>query len=210
MKPQNTSHAVMSQRERGTSTDLDFFPTPPWATRALCECLLGLGQELVRMDCLEPACGKGDMAEPLKEYFGQVVASDIHDYGYGGIIDYLNTSISTRLYNWIITNPPFNLAEKFAHKAINGSSNGVALLVRTQFIESTGRYSRLFKGNPPSDVFQFTERVPIHKGKLTKTGTTATSYCWIVWRQECVGQRTNLHWIPPCRKRLERDEDYND
>ena len=32
---QNTSHAVMSQRSEPLGS-LDFFPTPPWATRALC------------------------------------------------------------------------------------------------------------------------------------------------------------------------------
>jgi len=33
---QNTSHAVMAQRVEPHDS-LDFFPTPPWATRALCE-----------------------------------------------------------------------------------------------------------------------------------------------------------------------------
>ena len=33
---QNTSHAVMNQR-REARDSLDDFPTPPWATRALCE-----------------------------------------------------------------------------------------------------------------------------------------------------------------------------
>ena len=35
---QNTSTAVMQRRVAGTD-HLDFYPTPPWATRALCEWL---------------------------------------------------------------------------------------------------------------------------------------------------------------------------
>ena len=44
---QNRSHAVMQQRHEAHDS-LDDFPTPPWATRALMECVLGcnLGQEI--------------------------------------------------------------------------------------------------------------------------------------------------------------------
>lgn len=39
---QNRSTAVMQQRLRDDVPDpLDYFPTPPWATRALCEWLAG-------------------------------------------------------------------------------------------------------------------------------------------------------------------------
>ncbi|HKH28695.1 MAG TPA: hypothetical protein VKA61_10220 [Sphingomicrobium sp.] len=43
----------------------DDFPTPPWATRALFEHVLGDVVPLRRMSCLEPACGAGHMAEVL-------------------------------------------------------------------------------------------------------------------------------------------------
>jgi hypothetical protein len=44
------------------------------------------------------------------------------------------------------------------------------------------------------------------KGRLTATGSTATSYCWLVWINGVT--TTKLVWIPPCRKMLERAEDY--
>ena len=40
---------------------------------------------------MEPACGRGFMAEVLKEYFLKVDASDIHDYGYGEVKNFLAT-----------------------------------------------------------------------------------------------------------------------
>ena len=39
---QNRSSAVMAQRKEPPDS-LDFFPTPPWATRALCERLASEG-----------------------------------------------------------------------------------------------------------------------------------------------------------------------
>ncbi len=42
---QNRSSAVMQQRSEPPDS-LDDFPTPPWATRAICEFLKGLGFEL--------------------------------------------------------------------------------------------------------------------------------------------------------------------
>ena len=138
MSPQNTSHAVMAQRHEPHDS-LDDFPTPPWATRALCEQLnLRDHQEWTAW---EPACGRGDMARPLREYFKEVAASDIFDYGYGTVDDFLFPRRTIRYdVDWIITNPPFRLAEQFALTALEDARTGVALLVRTQFLESSGRF----------------------------------------------------------------------
>lgn len=119
---QNTSHAVMAQRVEAHDS-LDHFPTPPWATRALCEHVIELRGRTV----WEPACGEGYMAKPLKEY--------------------------------------------------------------------------------AASMAQFVERVPMVKGRLDQGASTATSYCWLVWRRHSCTP-TMLQWIPPCRAKLERAEDY--
>jgi hypothetical protein len=46
------------------------------------------------------------------------------------------------------------------------------------------------------------------KGRLERDASTATSYCWLVWRARSSALSTRFHWIAPCRKRLERDADY--
>ena len=46
---QNTSHAVMAQRHESLDS-LDDFPTPPWATRALLEHVIG-DEEYESMGC---------------------------------------------------------------------------------------------------------------------------------------------------------------
>ncbi len=213
---QNTSHAVMAQRIEAHDS-LDDFPTQPWATRALVEHVIwpnmsGFGPDAILRSytAWEPACNRGHMAGPLREYFGDVIATDIHDYGYAGherTVDFLFPgSEPEERPEWIITNPPFRLAEQFLERAFAIATEGVAVIVRTSFLESVGRYQNIFSKNPPSIIAQFTERVPMVKGRLTATGSTATAYCWLVWMMGEEGSR--FVWIPPCRKRLEREGDY--
>lgn len=207
---QNTSHAVMAQRAE-PSDSLDFFPTPLWATRALCDFLRGRGCVLENQSAWEPACGQGHMSRALSEYFESVHSTDAHDYGAGQIRDFLFPG-DEPTFDWIITNPPFRLAEQFAHTMIDRARWGCAILVRTAFLEGVGRYSSLFSKRKPSDILQFTERVPMHKGRVVEKGSTATAYCWIVWRCQPYKPGPSggpvMGWIPPCRRRLERPGDY--
>lgn len=203
---QNTSHAVMSQRvEPGDSPD--DFPTPPWATRALIEHVIG-PRNLGQLSCLEPACGAGHMAKVLKEYFREVRCADAHDYGYALVRDYLAYPYETNAVDWVITNPPFRLAEEFVQRSFDVARHGVAMLVRTVFLESVGRYNRLFKNDPPTQFAQFVERVPMVKGRLDAKATTATGYAWLVW-EHGVREPSKVVWIPPCRRGLERPHDYD-
>ena len=193
------------QRRVEAHDSLDDFPTPPWATRALCE-RLSAEHDVSTMTCREPAANRGHMARPLAEYFASVEASDVHDYGAGyPVDDYLFGPLPAPV-DWTITNPPFRLAEQFIERAIDTSRVGVAMIVRAAFLESVGRYERLFSVRPPSLVMQFTERVVMHKGKLSADGSTATAYAWMLWIAGAEG--TRLEWIAPCRKRLERAADY--
>lgn len=195
----------MSQRFESLDS-LDDFPTPRWATRALAEHVLDTTQ-LSKASCWEPTCGRGFMAATLSEYFGSVRASDIHPYGYGEVSNFLSRMPAEKEVDWLITNPPFRLAEEFARQAIARAAAGSAMLVRTGFIEGAGRFRRLFSHHPPAIVAQFVERVPILRGRVDPTASTATGYCWLVWKPQR-DPGTKLVWIPPCRKNLERPGDY--
>ena len=226
MNAQNKTHAVMSQRHEDNDS-LDYFPTPPWATRALFQEVLKRPehkQELFFEDksnvtCLEPACGGGHMVKVLEEYFDNVTSCDIADYGQDHIADFLSKDVKDK-YDFIITNPPFNLAEEFVTKAIPLARKCVAIFARTQFMESVGRYERLFKPNPPKIIAQFSERVPIVKGRLSATASTATSYAWFIWcgtAKESTEHNyftstapTKLFWIPPSRRIYEKSGDYEE
>jgi hypothetical protein len=203
---QNTSHAVMAQRAE-LKNSLDDFPTPPWASRALIEHVVTSKASLAEMTCLEPACGRGHMAVALADYFKEITAYDVFDYGFGRVTDFLKVKQPDQSFDWVITNPPFRLGEEFIVRAMKIARRGVAMLTRTVFIESVGRYERLFKINPPSRFAQFTERVPMVKGRIDKKASTATGYAWLVWEKDRLGS-SEMFWIPPCRKTLEREGDY--
>jgi hypothetical protein len=196
----------MAQRVEAHAS-LDYFPTPPWATRAICEHIPIVGHL-----AWDPCCGEGHMVRPLQEYALAVAASDVHDYGWGHTVhDFLQQYLPDGIgaTEWIVMNFPFRLGDQFIRRALEIATHGVAALARTQFLESRERF-KLFTDHPPAAIAQFVERVPMVKGRLDKTASTATSYCWILWaKREDVWQTdTKFKWIPPCRKRLERDNDY--
>ena len=199
----NVSTAVM-QRRVEPHDSLDDFPTPPWATRALCQ---WIGPRTITASVREPTANRGYMAAVLDEFFYEVEASDIFDYGAGfAVRDYLFGPVDDT--HWTIFNPPFRLALQFILRALETSQLGVAAIVRTSFLEGVGRYHDLFSASPPTDILQFTERVVMHKGRLSAKGSTATSYCWLVWDKARPACAPRFHWIPPCRRALEAPGDY--
>lgn len=208
------STAVMARRVEPTDS-LDFFPTPPWATRALCVHVLprfepiDTNTGLFPMMAADPACGEGHMALALREYFPTVTATDIFGYGFGGIADFLHPDERFAPRDWIITNPPFNLGPEFVLRALALARRGVAMLVRTAFLEGEGRYDELYRSNPPHMIAQFIERVPMHRGRWVINGKTATSYCWLVWHK--VAPRPAdppFTWIPKSRQLLTKPDDW--
>lgn len=201
---QNRTPAVMQQRAEAHDS-LDDFPTPPWATRAVCEWLKANGRILAGDICREPAANRGFMVRPLREFFTVVEASDVHDYGAGfPVADYL-FGPNPAPVDWTICNPPFRLAQQFIERAIQTSRAGVAMIVRSAFTEGRGRYEGLFSVRPPAFVLQHVERVPMVKGRYDPAARSATAYCWLIWMP---GERdTRFRWLPSCRARLERPED---
>lgn len=203
----NGARAIMGSRLEPADS-LDFFPTPPWATRALIEHVFpSLDLGAMGLSAWEPACGEGHMAEPLREYFSTVIATDIHDYDYGDQADFLDNGEPYASVDWIITNPPFGEAgEAFVLKALDLAKVGVAMFMRVQWLDTIGRYERIFRDIPPTLIAFFAERVPLCKGHWDPMGSTATAYMWLVWVE---GQAPRApFWIPPgCREALTKPDD---
>lgn len=208
--------AVMAGRVEAPD-GLDFFPTPPWAVRAFCEFALRLQRDAKGGSVWEPACGMGHMAVPLAEYFTEVHASDVYPYGFGEVGDFLDMSLGTywspmKPVDWIITNPPFNAAKEFLLRAIDCRPKcGIALLLRTAWLESEDRWLDIFRtALAPSSVFVSADRIVMNKGVYVPKGRSATSYSWFVWTMPLRGEfrRPDLDWIPfGARHRFYRIED---
>lgn len=206
----NGSRAIMGSRQEAADS-LDFFPTPPWATRALFEHVLAHLERKGHckwQTAWEPACGEGHIAEVMGEYFKAVFATDIHDYGYGHVrdCDFLKVGPQTNTPDWIVTNPPFNTGEAFVLKALGLAGTGVAMFMRVQWLETAGRYENVFRDTPPTLIAFFAERVPLCKGRWNPEGNTASAYMWLVWIKGAEPRAP--FWIPPGqREALTKSDD---
>jgi len=197
--------SVMARRKEPPSS-LDYFPTPPWATRAGAEVILSL-DPTARQAC-EPACGEGHMAAVLHESFPSVHAFDVFPYGYGEQRDFLDEAAwQDSTFEWVISNPPFKIAEQFVTLSLERSTRGVAMLLRSAFAEGGDRYRQLFKDHPPAVIAQYVERVAMVAGRWDPKASSATAYAWFIWVKGTVGS-TEFRWIPPGTKsRLTRPDD---
>lgn len=238
MTGQNTSAAVMAQRNPALD-NLDDFPTPPWGTRAIIQQL----RHIINPDqiVLEPCANRGHMVAPLLEHFRFVPAFDCHDYAPDlPIYDPFRRNMHRKVPNngvrfpvrdfligdhkqvdWVFMNPPFVLAEEFIAKALQIARIGVAVFVRTSFLEGQDRYRTLFSTTPPTRIYQFAERISLMQGTLyhpykkqfnpvtgKEIASTATAYCWLIWIKGDSPQP--FRWIPPCRQEMEKPDDYPD
>ncbi|NDV87059.1 SAM-dependent methyltransferase [Aurantimonas aggregata] len=210
MMPALKGARAIARRRVEPPGGLDYFPTPPWATRAFLRHGLGMrGRN--RMTVHEPACGEGHMAAVLEETFGAVVATDVFPYGYGGCRDFLDEMFETPIAaGWIITNPPFNKALEFTRLSLERARQGVAMLVRPTFLHGKGRFAGLYRDTPPTQIAYYVERVPMHRGRWEPDGDTLTDYCWLIWRKDDGGALARPRaplWIPPSRKAMTRKDD---
>ena len=182
---------MVSNRRIVAAEGPDFYPTPPWGTRALLRYVTFDGP------ILEPCCGDGAMAEILKETGRLITASDIVDRGFGTIQDFLD--VRGPVAN-IVTNPPFNIAESLLAHALTLASQKVCFLLRTAFLESRRRYIEFYKPVPPSKLLIFTERLSMYpRGHDVNVGGT-TSYAWFIWDKHDNSGTTKVEWIAPGMK----------
>ena len=211
----NGARSLMGSRQEPDDS-LDYFPTPPFATRALLDHVLPKLGVMEIKSAWEPACGEGHITGVLQEYGVQVYSTDIFDYNteyQDRLCDFLNPDDYARHvkpdhYDWIITNPPFgDNAIKFVLRGLDMARIGVAMFFRSQWaVEGKERYEKLFCDRPPTLCAFFVERVNLRKGYWDPNGGTATAYCWLVWIKG--EQPSPPFWIPPgCRKMLTRDDD---
>lgn len=166
----------------------DFYPTPKWCTEALC------AVEKFEGTIWEPACGKGDMVfELLKRTGCDIKSSDLNDHGLPTIgIDFLTSSQTCPN---IVTNPPYNLAEAFVHKALELAQRKVCLLLRLAFLEGSGRAERIFADNPPARIWVFSERITFYPDGIQTAGSGTTAYAWFVWDKQATGPKPVVGWL---------------
>lgn len=178
---------IPTTKRRVDMEGADFYPTPAWATHALCL------HEGFAGNIWEPACGDGAMAEVLRGYGHDVYASDLYDRGYGATgIDFLK---SERRAANIVTNPPYNSAGEFVKACISKSTLKFALLLRLAFLEGVERQKTIFNETPPSRIWIFSERITFYPKNAEVKGGGTTAYAWFVWDRAKWGT-AEIKWLP--------------
>lgn len=192
----------------------DYFPTPPYATRALFRYLLPAFEERKVAEAYtiwDPACGGGHMSEVFKEYgFSQRISTDIEDYGYGGLDEKVSFQQAVKKHraDLIITNPPYGAMAAFVDHGLNASGIGLALLTRIQFLEGQVRHRDIFSVRPPTMVGVFADRIPFKMNKVVPKAPKMFTHCWVVWLHGA--EPRPLQWIPPeAQSLLEKEGDYD-
>ena len=134
----------------------------------------------------EPACGDGH----ISRFFPGIMCSDIrHDHiaGEGGV-DFL---LERHQVDFIVTNPPYSLAQQFVEHALE-CADKIAMLLRIQFLESKSR-GLLFKKNPPARIHVFSDRVNCDPSSASGRGGMMC-FAWFIWDKQYQGP-TVLDWI---------------
>ena len=136
------------------------------------------------------------MVKPLRAAGYNVIASDLIDYGLENCssgVDYLTAPLPWGV-SGVVTNPPFSLALTFAEKAL-GEVPYLALLLRTNFLESTGRLP-FFNRHPPARIWISSRRLPMmHRhGWQGPRAPSNTCFAWFIWDAQSV-QRSEIGWF---------------
>lgn len=200
---------------RDPRAKLQYFPTPPWATRAF---LAAAGIDLRGKRVWEPFCGAGHMSAVFEEGGAEVHSSDIWPHGYGEVGSFVGGDVAgdiarspwSERCDWVISNPAFTLMVEAFERGLEVADN-VALLCRLQWLETPERWA-LF-GRHRFEVWVHSDRVPMTEFAWDPSASTATCYAWFVLRADRPAQtpgRSDFdgHFVPPgAQARYTRSDD---
>lgn len=154
--------------------DGDFFPTPLDVAYVLLdnEPILKGGP----LTIWEPHCGEGHLANAIRAFGHNVIATDIKDRGYadGSVADFFEAS-QPESVDGIIMNPPFNNITAHIKRALGFSHSFLIALTPAEFW-ARKKHLDLFAKHPPSRVY------PV-AWKPDFTGGGSGIFCvqWCVW-----------------------------
>jgi hypothetical protein len=201
--------AMIQSQKTWVRKPADFYPTPYNVTIALLDFLEIEPGSLI----WEPGAADGDMVFPMRACELEVFASDIREtrfleYDHNAMIfNFLSISAVRHpgeKLQWIITNPPFALAEEFIRVALEICPN-VAMLVRSQYWHAATRL-KFFQDNKPSYVLPLTWRPAFEEAERGKSPLMDVT--WMVWNGK--NRKQDPAFVPLARPTLKRMQEINE
>jgi hypothetical protein len=170
-----------SQVDRGQRNKNDNYQTPYKLTEALFE------NEYFskKKEVLEPACGDGAIVKILNEKFRYInIFAGDKKTGF----DFLEMC-EAKIFDYIITNPPFTLANQFILKAKKICKIKFAFLMKLNYLQGQWRYENIFSIKdkfPLVRIYIFT-RMPTLKDTIREDGKYETgmqAMAWYIWEKQ--------------------------
>lgn len=169
----------MSSTNRGTIREVnDHYDTPEYTTQSL------LDVHNIKYPVLEPCAGNLAIANMLTE--GLVYTNDINELSPAKRnVDYMDkTGFRFFGYETIITNPPFNIAQKIIERALGDVIEGgeVIMLLRLNFMGAQKR-KRFWQDAPLKHVYVLSKRPCFINGK-----SDSVEYAWFIFERGYTGK----------------------
>jgi len=169
----------------------DFYATPEESTKAL------LAVEEIIYPVLEPASGQGHIVKCL-DTTQPIYSTDLVFRGFGkGGVDFLTEEYADT-FATVITNPPFNLFQEFAEKALRIATKKVIMFGKLQALEGQKR-ATFMENSPLKTVYVFKARQnPLRNGSPVdekgKPWASTMAFAWYVWEKGYQGSPI-IKWI---------------
>lgn len=176
------NHSAQSGRHTLAERGADLYETPACATIALTRA------ELLPLCVWEPAAGRGAIVNVLRGRGHRVVASDAIDYGnLDFVADFLTVTKVPAGCGCILTNPPFQIVNRFIAHALDLSPR-VIVLARLALLESVAR-TEILEYRNLARIHIFRNRLPfMHRDSWAGPRvSSAISFAWFCWDRDYHG-----------------------
>lgn len=171
---------------------VDDYPTPDGFTQALLD-YLDLDTSAT---VLEPSAGSGHLVQSLRKAGFENV--EFRDLVFGGQDFMEGEPPAEPTHDWVITNPPYKLAEPFVYRSLAHARIGVAFLLNSGFLESVGRAQGLFRDFPPAYILLNSRKMKLNGERDGRSSIFA--HVWVVWAPLLYwanGGHTVFDWVRP-------------
>lgn len=174
---------MVSMKEQGyVRPEDDFFETPKIATCAMLN-NINVPRDVILWEC---ACGHGKISKILEKVCpNQVLSTELNTdrYGVGGV-DFLKDGVNFKPQGrfWVVTNPPFKLANEFVRKAFEYGAERIIFLLRFNYLESGKVREDILNNGHLLRVLLMKERLQMFPyGWTGKKGSATQNHAWFIW-----------------------------
>lgn len=153
----------------------DWYPTPEDVTKSFLEYI-----DVSSIDAWEPCAGDGSMLDVIKNYtncIGTDLSPQRSDINTHDFLSDIPDNISKD--SIIITNPPFNIADKIIKHTFESGFTKLALVLKSTYFHASSR-TTLFETYRPTKVLPLNWR-PDFLG----LGSPTMEVSWFYWEEPC-------------------------